>query len=173
MVKTFVLSVGGAFNPVHCSHVEILELAKKNLEALFPGSKFIGLLAVSLGSHVRKKCGKDQAIKNEHRLAMTSLVSKETTWLLPTTKCYGNAMNCSDEFLVENIQQPRKDVFAVEVVGGDKAKPTRRSKGNRVTVMITRKGHKEKLSEFRRRPAKKGWNILRTVSTQQHIYRRK
>ncbi len=65
--RTFVLAVGGSFNPVHCSHIALLEVAKHALQTIFPDARFVGFLAVASGSHVRGKCGKAQAMKQEHR----------------------------------------------------------------------------------------------------------
>jgi len=132
-----------------------MEIAKKSIETLFPNAKFIGFLAVALGSHVRKKCGKDQTMKKKHRLAMTNLVARETTWICPTFKVYGAVQNCLEEFLKAQPQSNWKDIFLVEVVGGDKAKPSRRAQGNTITVIVSRKGHNEKLLEFQKRPTKK------------------
>jgi len=130
-------------------------MAKKVLEMFFPSAQFIGFFAVALGSHVRKKCGKNLTIKKEHRLAMANIVSKETTWICPTSKCYGTVLNCLDEYLKQQPQSTWKDIFLVEVVGADKAKPARKSQGNKITVMVSRKGHNEKLIEFQKRSSKK------------------
>jgi len=167
---TFVLSIGGSFNPIHCSHIEILEMAKKVLEMFFPSAQFIGFFAVALGSHVRKKCGKNLTIKKEHRLAMANIVSKETTWICPTSKCYGTVLNCLDEYLKQQPQSTWKDIFLVEVVGGDKVKPNRKSHGNKITVMISRKGYNEKLMEFRKRPSKKNGGIFSGMMVPKNTY---
>lgn len=49
---TFVLSIGGSFNPIHMSHVRAMEVAKKVLERLFPDATFVGMLATAHQSHV-------------------------------------------------------------------------------------------------------------------------
>ena len=125
-----------------------MEKAKTSLESLFPDAQFIGFFAVALGSHVRKKCGRDQTMKKEHRFALCNLVSSETSWMHPTSKCYGTVLSCLDEFYKQQPLATQKNIYLVEVVGGDKAKPNRKSQGNKVTVIVSRKGYKEKLTEF-------------------------
>lgn len=177
ILHTFVLAVGGSFNrivslsfrpltvtAVHCMHVEMLELGRKYLTQLFPNATFVGFLAPAVSSHVRKKCGKDQAIKKKHRLAMINIVTGETDgWIQNVSQCYGSALHCCDVYLRQlqagGATTNQQHVYSVEVVGGDRAKPTRKSQGSRLCIIISRKGHDNKRSTFYQRnmtPKRKG-----------------
>jgi len=151
---TFVLSIGGSFNPVHCAHIEIMEIAKKKPPNTVPQCPIHWYpCSLPFFSCEKKKCGKNLTIKKEHRINMVNLVAKETMWICPTKKVYGAVQNCLEEFLRK--EEGKREIYLVEVVGGDKAKPSRKSQGNKVTVIISRKGHHEKFMEFQKRRTKK------------------
>ncbi len=72
-----ILCVGGAFNPVHTQHVQMLNLAKSHLEANQQNLKIIaGCLAPAPDSYVKRKLRTGRAMKAQHRLLMCKLAAK-------------------------------------------------------------------------------------------------
>ncbi len=142
----FVLALGGSFNPVHVSHVDALERAKAALESIFPGSVVAGHLALAHGSHVRSKCGAQGAMTKGHRLAMCSLAVAGSDWLKASNQCFASALCC-----LETIYGRDDSLILVDVVGGDRAKPSRRTTGKRASVLVARAGSEEKKAEFEKR----------------------
>lgn len=141
--RRFALAVGGSFNPVHRSHVKMLEVARDTLKALFGDNCIVGCyLAVAHGSHVRGKCGQEASMTNQHRLAMAAIACDEFG-LNKADKCFASSLA-----LLESLYKSNKDVVLVNVVGGDRAKPNKRGTNNKCNIMIGRKGSGHKKLEF-------------------------
>lgn len=143
--RKFALAVGGSFNPVHRSHIKMLELARDTLCAMFGPDCVVGChLAVAHASHVRGKCGTDGTMTRDHRLAMAAIACDEFGLGKTPDKCFGSSLG-----LLSALYGHREDVVLVNVVGGDRAKPMkRRAKRNTCTVIIGRKGSGHKKHEF-------------------------
>ncbi len=77
--EEIIMCVGGAFNPVHTQHVQMLNLAKSHLESNQKNLNIIaGFLAPAPDGYVKRKLRTDRAMKAEHRLLMCKLAAKVT-----------------------------------------------------------------------------------------------
>lgn len=83
-MKDAILTLGGAFNPVHIQHIDLLCLAKQELEATGQWNIIGGYLAVATDNYVRHKLHSrnERTIKLEHRLALIKEAMKDIPWLI-------------------------------------------------------------------------------------------
>jgi len=76
-----VLLTQGSMNPIHKQHVNILEVAKKEVEIQSPDSKVIGgFIATTSDDWVKGKLG-EEAATLEQRTEMIKLAVKDSNWI--------------------------------------------------------------------------------------------
>lgn len=82
-MKDAILVLGGAFNPVHTQHIDLLCSAKNQLEKTGEWNILGGYLAVATDGYVRNKLKSrnERTIKLEHRLALVREAMKDQSWL--------------------------------------------------------------------------------------------
>ncbi|CAF3179621.1 unnamed protein product [Rotaria socialis] len=102
-MKDAIVVLGGAFNPVHTQHVELLCLAKQELEATGQWNIVGGYLAVATDNYVLHKLQKrnERTIKLKHRLALVHEAMKDIPWLV------------NSPFQMEMLQQHDGSAFAL------------------------------------------------------------
>ena len=123
--KQYLIAVGGSFNPLHVSHIEMLVSAKKHLEKK-GGTVVGGFLAVAKDGYLKNKLPEGAALSGKHRLEMCKLAIVEAklhSWLcvcVKEEKTYGSA----SEVLTAAKRQIEeyKDCETFVIVGGDRAK---------------------------------------------------
>lgn len=78
-----ILVIGGAFNPVHIGHVDMLTRLKSELEENGEWKILGGYFAVAPEGYVREKMSKrnERAIRVEHRLNLVRIAIRDKTWL--------------------------------------------------------------------------------------------
>lgn len=142
-----ILVLGGAFNPVHTQHVEIMRIAKEHLEKSSDLKVVEGYLAPATDSYLRSKIKNDIQIKSKHRINMCNLAIHKYDWLKPVQKCYGSAFECGT-----NVRT-NPDHQIVIVIGADRAftreapKWRRSFKNSLITIIVGRKGESENVKE--------------------------
>ena len=139
--RRFVMCMGGAFNPVHSKHVEVMDAAKTRLEEEFGyGCVLAGYFAVSADGYVKGKL-KNQAMKGIHRLEMSRLATLERYWMVPSSKTFASAPE-----LLLKLFPKYHGIDLVIVTGGDRAKVNKAlEKKNFYSVIIGRKGYTEQI----------------------------
>ena len=82
-MKDAVLILGGAFNPVHTQHIDLLCLAKQELEISGQWNIIGGYLAVAPDNYVRHKLHSrnERTIKIKHRSGLINEAMKDIPWL--------------------------------------------------------------------------------------------
>ena len=83
MERRAILVVGGAFNPIHTQHIDLLCLAKQELETSGQWTIVGGYFAVAPDNYVRRKLSSrsEPTIRLEHRLALVRLAIDKVQWL--------------------------------------------------------------------------------------------
>ena len=145
-----VLVLGGAFNPIHTQHIEIMNIAKKYLEDEHNFNILEGLLAPAPNGYVKNKMKGDLVITDEHRINICNLAILNNPWIKETKKCYGSALACGKEY--KGYKKSNPDLEIVVVVGADRA--TNKSeapkwriqhKFDHFTVFVGRSGETERV----------------------------
>lgn len=83
-MKDAVLVLGGAFNPVHTQHIDLLCQAKQELENTREWNILGGYLAVATDNYVQHKLHSrnERTIKLKHRLELIREAMKDISWLV-------------------------------------------------------------------------------------------
>lgn len=148
-VKNVILCLGGAFNPVHTRHIQVMVEAKDWLEKNTHFRVIAGFLAVAPDGYVKKKCEKAQqmCIKGEHRVKLCDIACAEYDWLKPYQRPIGSAEDCG-----KKVKQEMKlsDVETAVIYGADRAITKSgtakwHKKSSQVIVCIGREGETEKV----------------------------
>ncbi|WAR05999.1 NMNAT-like protein [Mya arenaria] len=139
-----IVCLGGAFNPVHTRHVEVLQTAVDWLEANTKYHVIAGRLAVAPDGYVKNKCkrSKDRCIAAEHRIKMCELACDGHDLIKPYSKTVGSANDCGEK--VKRDMHLTEAKIAV-ILGADRAMSRSgqgkwTSKGKVTTVCVGRKG---------------------------------
>lgn len=150
LMKDAIVVLGGSFNPVHTQHVDLLCLAKQELEATGRWNVIGGYLAVATDNYVRHKLEKrhERTIKLKHRLALVYEAIKDIPWLVNSP--YQSEMlkqhDGSAFGLSQRLQRLLKNdrIHTLILIGGDRmAKngiPVWRKSHERKQVNVTRVG---------------------------------
>ena len=149
MFNSCTLALGGAFNPIHTQHIEIMKIAKDYLEKERKFSVKEAYFAVAHEGYLQSKMKGKQIIKSEHRINMVNLAASKYEWLKPVDKCYGSAFECL-------IEKCMKNELKVIVVGADRAVsgtvPKWRKKSQQradiITLIIGRPGETEMVKKL-------------------------
>lgn len=149
MSNECILSMGGAFNPVHTQHIETMQMAREYLEKEKGLVVHKGYLAVAHDGYVQNKMKGMPMIKSFHRINMVNLAIKKHEWLSPMHKCYGSAFECASSCAPS-------DCLKVIVIGADRAisrsLPKWRIKAkkqkNVLNLIIGRPGETEKVKKL-------------------------
>ena len=82
-MKDAIIILGGAFNPVHTQHIDLLCLAKQELETSGQWNIIGGYLAVAPDNYVLHKLHSrnEYTIQLKHRLRLINEVMKDIPWL--------------------------------------------------------------------------------------------
>ena len=139
-----LLVLGGAMNPVHMQHCEVLLRTASALTER--GVNVAGCcLAPAPDGYVRRKMTRaDYAIPGHHRVAMCALASGQHALLRPPARTYGSALECGKA-------ESRPGESVAIVVGADRAVTRRGPKwrrprpGGAMTVVVGRPGETESL----------------------------
>ena len=142
-----IMVLGGAFNPIHTQHIEIMNIAKNYLEMEHNFNIVKGFLAPAPQGYVINKMKNDLVITSEHRINLCNLSVIKNNWIIEINKCYGSALSCAKE---KNYQNDNFEI--VLVVGADRAVNTtnlpkwrKTMKSDCYTVFVGRKGDTEKI----------------------------
>ena len=149
--KKLIIGLGGAFNPVHTQHVQVMVIAREFLERNTEYQVVAGVLAVAPDGYVRGKTRKLQqrAMKTEHRIQLCEIACVEQSdWLRPYPTPSGSALE-SCKKLREDLKKKgeKDDLHLAVIVGADrainrafKAKWSSSKPQDHLTVCIGRKG---------------------------------
>jgi nicotinic acid mononucleotide adenylyltransferase len=143
-----VIVLGGAFNPIHTQHIEIMNIAKKYLETEQNFNIEKGFLAPAPQGYVLQKMKNDLVIDTEHRINICNSAALNSSWIQETKKCYGSALSCA----LDKINQKDYRSEIVVVVGADRAankkqepKWRKKLKSDYYTVFVGRSGDTDKI----------------------------
>ncbi|XP_060603398.1 uncharacterized protein LOC132756358 [Ruditapes philippinarum] len=144
-----ILCLGGAFNPVHTRHIQVMVEAKKWLEENTHFRVTAGFLAVAPDGYVKKKCEKtlQMCIRGEHRIKMCEIACEGYDWLNPYKKPIGSAEDCGKTVKRELKQS---DVDIAVIYGADRAMNKSgnakwHKNSSQIIVCIGRKGETEQV----------------------------
>lgn len=147
-----VLLCTGSYNPVHQGHVEMLEIARKEVEAR-GGIVLGGYMSASHDEYVSVKCGAE-ALPAPHRVRLVHESVASSDWIMSDgweALAAERALNFTDvighlqRYLSRHVHTARP-VHVVYVFGGDNAKFARTFIGRGRAVCVPRPGY-ETLSE--------------------------
>lgn len=146
-VKTredIVVCLGGAFNPVHSCHVQVVQEAVTWLHENTRFRVIAARLAVAPDGYVKAKCKrkKQRRIKAEHRIRLCELACQDTELIKPYKTAVGSALECGEKVKKELDNASAK---VAVIVGADRAMTKSNNakwnkKTNNITVCIGRKG---------------------------------
>ena len=148
--ENVIVCLGGAFNPVHTRHVEVLETAIQWLEDNTDYHIVGGRLAVAPDGYVKSKCRKsgELCMKAEHRIKLCELTCEGHELVKPYHKPVGSAMDCGKHVTWE--ENLKKTKIAV-IVGADRAMSKNcgrkkwQSKNKCITLCVGRKGETDEV----------------------------
>ena len=109
-----VLSMGGAFNPVHSQHIDVMRIARDYLEKEKGLIVREGYLAPAHDGYVRNKMKGNPMIPKTHRINMVNLAVRKLEWLKPVSRCFGSALECA-------VSSSPPDCLKVIICGADRA----------------------------------------------------
>ena len=123
--KKIIIGLGGAFNPVHTQHVQVMVMAREWLNKNTEYEVVAGVLAVAPDGYVKGKARKLQqrAMKAEHRVQLCSIACTEHgEWLRPYPRPCGSALE-SCKKTRENLmmEEEKEEIHLGVVVGADRA----------------------------------------------------
>jgi len=80
--KPVILLTQGSMNPVHKQHINILELAKKEIEAQAINLKVVGgFISTAPNTYIKEKLGEELFVTLEKRIKMLKLAVKDSDWI--------------------------------------------------------------------------------------------
>lgn len=150
--ENVIVCLGGAFNPVHTRHVEVLETAIQWLGHNTDYHILGGRLAVAPDGYVKSKCRKsgELCMKAEHRIKLCELTCDGHEMIKPYHKTVGSAMDCGKHVTwEENLKKTRIAV----IVGADRAMSKNcgrkkwQSKNKCITLCVGRKGETDEVKK--------------------------
>jgi nicotinic acid mononucleotide adenylyltransferase len=156
--RLVVLLTTGSFCPIHKSHIEMMELAKKELEQL--GYAVLGgYLSPSHDSYVSVKC-KQQTLSASHRVRLCEEVTALSDWLmtdsweaLHTTKAinFTDVIRRLEQYLARHLTSD-KPVEIFYVFGSDNAEFAYAFIGHGRCVCVKRPGFENHFSALKINP---------------------
>lgn len=152
-----IISLGGAFNPVHTQHLAVLDLARTYLESTNEWEILGGYCAISTEGYVKTKL-KTDAMKHKHRAEMVKLSYQQYPWMReqPSPDVVLNPFGSAQE-LGKRIKKElkRDDVRILVIVGADRIMSKDKPKWRRklkpdapITVCV---GRGDSMDEIKRR----------------------
>jgi len=129
--KLAVLLTTGAFSPIHNGHVQMMNVAKRELE--HRGFEVLGgYISPSHDEYVSQKNNGDAALSLQHRLHLCDLTLIKSTWLMSddweakqrVSVPYTEVIRRLEKYLAESIQIA-VPIEVVYVMGSDNAAYTR------------------------------------------------
>lgn len=139
-----IVCLGGAFNPVHTHHVQLISETinwiKENTQFYVVAAR----LGVAPDGYVKTKCRKtkQKCMKAEHRIRLCELACKDHDLIKPYKFPVGSALDCG-----ERVKKELSGVDAkiAVICGADRAmtksgKSKWNTKSNHVTICVGRKG---------------------------------
>lgn len=153
--RLVVLVTTGAFCPVHSGHLEMMELARSELERR--GDLVLGgYLSPSHDAYVSIKCGA-RTLSAAHRISLCEDAVRTSDWLMTDRweACENDGeLNFTDvlyrleEYLAAHVPCHRP-IHIVYVFGGDNARFVRTFLERGACVCINRPGYEDRVSELR------------------------
>ena len=159
--ESVIVCLGGAFNPVHTRHAEVLEKAIQWLEDNTDYHIVGGRLAIAPDGYVKSKYRKsgDLCMKAEHRIKLCELTCEGHKMIKPYHKPVGSAMDCGKHVTWgENLKRTRIAV----IVGADRAMSKKnnrkkwQSKNKCITLVVGRKGETDEVKAAYKEDCKAG-----------------
>ena len=139
-----IVCLGGAFNPVHTRHLEVVTEAMKWIKENTNFRVVDARLAVAPDGYVKSKCRRtgQKCMKGKHRIRLCELICKDNDNVYPSTHTVGSALQCGERVKKD---VPFPDAKVAVIVGADRAvnntgKAKWDKKGNHVTICVGRKG---------------------------------
>ena len=146
-----VICLGGAFNPVHSRHIQVMQEVKTWLAENTLYRVIAGLLAVAPTGYVKNKCKTQKCIKAEHRIELCKLACEQIDWINPDDKPIGSALASGIQF--QRKMARHAGTHIIVIVGADRAvnksghaKWHKESKGV-TTVCVGRVGETESVKK--------------------------
>jgi len=144
-----VVSLGGAFNPVHTRHVQALRVAVDWLEKHTEFRVVDARLAPAPQGYVNSKCRKhrEKCIKEEHRLKLCQLACADESVVKSFPRTVGSAQDCCQRVIKDaGLRDARVSV----IIGADRAimsnghrKWNTKATKDKVTICVGRNGQTE------------------------------
>ena len=149
--ENVIVCLGGAFNPVHTRHVDVIETAMQWLEDNTNYHVIGGRLAVASDGYVKSKCRRtgELCMKAEHRIKLCELTCVGHEMIKPYHKTVGSAMDCGQRVKWEdNLKNTRIGVL----VGADRAMSKSgqkkwKTKNKCITICVGRKGKTDEIKK--------------------------
>ncbi|KAL4229113.1 hypothetical protein ACF0H5_012152 [Mactra antiquata] len=145
-VSEIILCLGGAFNPIHTRHVEVLVQSKQWIEENTHYRVVAGYFAVAPDGYVKRKCQKShqKCIASEYRIKLAEIACEDIEWLHAYYKPVGSAGECGRKILHDR----RWNAKVAVIVGADRAMNKAghakwHKKAGNLTVCVGRKGETE------------------------------
>ena len=149
--ENVIVCLGGAFNPVHTRHVDVIETAMQWLEDNTNYHVVGGRLAVAPDGYVKSKCRRtgELCMKAEHRINLCKLTCAGHEMIKPYHKTVGSAMDCGQRVKWEdNLKKTQIGV----IVGADRAMSKSgqkkwKTKNKCITICVGRKGKTDEIKK--------------------------
>lgn len=139
-----IVCLGGAFNPVHTRHIEVVNEAVNWVKENTKFKVIAARLAVAPDGYVKAKYkrNKQKCMKAEHRIQLCEIACKESEIIKPYMFPVGSALDCGEKVKRE---LGRKDAKIAVICGADRAvlksgNAKWNKKANGITLCIGRKG---------------------------------
>ena len=157
--KKIIIGLGGAFNPVHTQHVEVMFMARDWINRNTGYQVIAGVLAVAPDGYVKEKTRKvpQRAMKAEHRIELCTIACTEySDWLRPYPRPCGSALESCKKTREDLVKKAENgDIHLAVVVGADrainrafKAKWSSSKPYDHLTICIGRKGETKEVKKL-------------------------